>query len=863
MSETATHAALPRLKSADVAHYLSADPSVADALTGRGDRTVVLLRAEPSWEGPGELTMGDHRALVASAPSALAVHELVLHHLETPDGPQALVVLTDREHEDLDPAILSRTHRRRVNPVDRWDIVRNAFGATGIDEWIKREPWAAEALLDAAGPNGWPRVPGALSRGEALSALASRRLRLPPSGTDRIDPATLLHWSHIPGNPELFLDLRDRERDGLTTFLTDDEQAGAVAAVLIELVRAGHGADAVSFGLVVAALWLHPEPDGGTYQARGRAERRLGERPAVSTDELDHRMMLFGRACLDYFDVQLSRANDPRARSVNGRVSDPGTDSDTPWSLSARAARRIVDPILRRAGELAHELGAGTAAEASPVLRAGLDARFIAVGNALSRNDSAATAGAVRELLEHRLAGDPELEVRIRRVEMAQRLARWLADDPDTTVDTVVDALDRHMREISWVDRALSYLEAGGDTDPALTIPYRTLGNEVRKRRRGLDHAFATTFAAEKAAGADQSGMLTVETFLSRVVAPIAGYRRVLLLVVDGMSAAIATELADRLLDGWNEYDPCPEGGDPRRRVMTAVEPSSTAVVRTSLFAGKPMQGDRSAEKREFSRHSFWGTKKTATVLDLDDPESRGDDLAAVLADPDQHLAVVLKSTDLPDLLRTAAEEGMAVLITGDHSGASVAEATIPILAFLPFGVESPILSRQPVWRQLGDQSPYWWSSDRPAAAATHTSRGTPARRRTTDRAAKERMQGLEPMFELPEISTATSPSASNTVDDDLVARLLGSDIFQGQRALLARPPQPATVDKAIRALLRGPLPITALAQRVGFPAVRATGFAAILSQLLNFDGITVLETLGDGRTLKLDVARLRTQFGV
>ncbi|MFG1792089.1 BREX-2 system phosphatase PglZ [Nocardia sp. NPDC049149] len=961
MSNTATHSTttLPRLKTADVAQYLSAGHGLTDALAGRGERTVVLLRAEPDWEGPAELAIGDRHARVAPAPSALAVHELVLRHLETDGAPQVLVIFTDCEHEDLDPAILARTHRKRINLVDRWDIVRNAFGSTGIDEWIKREVWAAEALLDAAGPDGWPRVPGVLSRGEALSALASRRLRLPSSNADRIDPATLLHWSHTPGSPELLLDLRDAERDGLTTFLTDGEQAGAAGSVLIDLVRAGHGGDAVAFGLVAAALWLHPAPDSATYQARGRAERRLGDNPAVSAEELDRRVTVFGRACLEYFDVQLTRAYDPRARRANSHLGGP--DGGTPWSQSARAARQIVDPILRRAGELVRELGADAAAQNSPVLRAGLEACFTAVGNALGRNDSAVVAQATKRLFEHRLAGDPELEVRITRVEMAQRLARWLADDPETATDTVAEALDRHMRETCWVDRALDYLEAGGDTDPALKIPYRTLVNNVRQRRRDLDREFATSLAVWTAAGTAPGRMLTVESFLARVVAPIAGHRRVLLLVLDGMSAAIATELADQLLNGWNEYDPYPEGGDPRRRAMAAALPSLTAISRTSLFAGKLTRGDQNDEKREFPRHRFWGSKKTATVFHLNDLRGEngqpfGDDLTAALLNPDQHIAVVLNTIDnaldkdlklgdtdwelreigdLRALLRAGADQGMAVLITSDHGhvidrhsvrvevaewqsarhrnpdtsqpladteialsgprvqwpqvgesdsaivalwdndsryttrqagyhgGASLAEVAIPILAFLPFGIEPPTVSRQPIWRQIGDQSPYWWSSDRPAPPAVQAPQDTTVRRRSVDRVSKERLLGLEPMFELSDTPAAPSPFPSNVVEDDLVNRLLGSEIFEGQRALLARPPQPVTVDKALRALLQGPLPITALAQRVGYPSVRASGFAAILSQLLNFDGITVLETLGDGRTLKLDAARLRTQFGL
>ncbi|WP_280252345.1 hypothetical protein, partial [Nocardia abscessus] len=47
-----------------------------------------------------------------------------------------------------------------------------------------------------------------------------------------------------------------------------------------------------------------------------------------------------------------------------------------------------------------------------------------------------------------------------------------------------------------------------------------------------------------------------VESFLDRVVAPIAGQRRVLLIVLDGMSAAIAPAIGDQLSTGWSGASP-------------------------------------------------------------------------------------------------------------------------------------------------------------------------------------------------------------------------------------------------------------------------------------------------------------------
>lgn len=94
-------------------------------------------------------------------------------------GDGLLVVLTDAEEQDLDPAVLVRTHRGRVHTVDRWEIVTEVFGATTVEAGLKREEWACGALLDAAGATGWrTTAPTAMLRREhALAALAIRRLR--------------------------------------------------------------------------------------------------------------------------------------------------------------------------------------------------------------------------------------------------------------------------------------------------------------------------------------------------------------------------------------------------------------------------------------------------------------------------------------------------------------------------------------------------------------------------------------------------------------------------------------------------------------------------------------------------------------
>ncbi|WP_255284039.1 BREX-2 system phosphatase PglZ [Nocardia ignorata] len=924
---------------ATVAQYLSSHKRLQSDLTTPGAPVILLLRAEPEWDTDPALSLADGRsARVSVAASPLAVHETVLAHArEISPDPRVLVVLTDVEEHDLDPAILARTHRGRVHAVDRWDIVRESFGATAIDPRLKRAGWACEALLDAAGAQGWPASMAGrvLSRVAALTALTGRRLRI-HSGADRIDPIALLEWTQHPGAPQLLLDLRAPERDGLIEFLSEPEQSGATGTAVSALTKAGHGPEALAYGLVCAALWQHATPGNAVYQARGRVERWLGEHPPVQGEALDRLLATFGRTCEDYV----------RNLLVKARVADDLHDEAGDEAL---AAHKIAKTVLAQADLLVRQFGAGEAAAQSPILTAGLEARFTAAGQALGRRNREEIDRAVNALREHDLAADHR--VRITRVRMAQRLARWLDTDPDPTVDgSVAAALNRQMHSTAWADRALDYLDAGGDDDPALRVAYESIATRARTVRREFDREFAKNLAVWTESGTPPGSLLTVESFLHRVVRPLAATHRVLLIVVDGMSASIATELAGELRTTFAEHDPLPDG-EPRRRCMAAALPSLTAVSRTSLFAGKLMKGDQKTEQRLFPAHSFWGAKRAA-VFHKNDLRSKpgerfGADLNAALEDPDCHVAVVLNTIDdrlakeaklddsgwesreigdLRALASAATARGMVVLITSDHGhvidrhgktiaatgvesarhrvpaaefdrrtdteillhgprvvwpepgasivalwdndsrytaqkagyhgGAALAEITIPVLAFLPYGADRPA-----GWLELGDQRPAWWRDDTdPLPTPPPPAAVKKAAKRLANRIAEESAAQITLDIPLPAAEPLSRPANPAA---DLVADLLASEVFAAQLEQLARKPANSKLEKAIRALLDGPQSTTALAQRVGDPPSRANGFAAILGQLLNVDGVQVLEILADGRTLRLNIGRLRAQFGL
>ncbi|GHF24526.1 hypothetical protein GCM10010218_01330 [Streptomyces mashuensis] len=678
MSGTVTTAGPARVPAGTVRQYLDGRSRLGD-----GRVRVLLLRAAPAWDAPAvQETAGGLQVRVAVAPSVLAVHEQILAHLDaaTPPDPKVLVVLTDREDTDIDPALLARVYGGQIRSVDNWQVVQDAFGARDIDGRLRGETWVAEALLDVAATRRWPSLgKSLLARDEALIRLARRRLRLGRHDTDelggaavfddgdRIDAATLFRWTLTPGGPGLLRDLRGPERAGLSRFLAEPEQAGSAGKIITALVDAGHGTDAAAYAVVCAALWGHAEADHDLYRARGRAERWLGEQPPAQGDELDALLASFGHSGEAY---------------VRGLVD--------------RGEHRLADPVLSRAAQLVVQFGAQAAAAASPLLPAGLEARFTAAGHALAHGAGEVVTDAVTALADHALAADSATQARIERVRMAARLCQWLATGPGTDIASVADGIDRQIRELGWVDRALEHLEAGGDPDPVLADAYSRIGAQVRDKRREVDHAFSERLAVWTADGTAPGAMLTVETFLNRVVAPVVACpgRRVLLLLVDGMSAAIAAELGEELRRQWAEYDPLTDApGAPARRAVAAALPTLTAVSRTSLFAGTLMKGDQNDEKRLFPQHPCWNGAPAA-IFHKDD--LRGPDtgspfstaLAEALADERTNVAVVLNTIDdrlakeqklgdgawlvkeiggLEPLLRAARANGMAVLLTSDH----------------------------------------------------------------------------------------------------------------------------------------------------------------------------------------------------
>lgn len=872
-----------------------------------GDNPVVLVRAEPVWPHEQSITADGRTLRVVPCVSALAIWDQLARERDT-----ALVLLTDLTERELGTGILTEVFRQQVITVEPWDLVVETFGAQQLESRLRGERWAIEALLDAVPPEGWPKLAGTLlSRDHALRQLAAVRLGLDRLGLspDDLDGPALLRWSALPAATEAVQRLRSTERDGLLAWLV--EQFGRPAQALAILLEAGHAADALPLGLVCAAVW---SADGKeALLAQGRIEQYFGN------GQLDAATVT-GYAAAATLVVE------------NLLQTDPGTAA---WALD-------------RADELVVQFGAAAPARHSPTLRTGFAYRTDTVAAALhaALSDPApealrAAATAVEELAAHHLA--PGLPHRVQRVRMAVRLVRWLATAADGPA-SVADAVIRQVNDWAWVDRALAHAWTGEDVHPGLKQALRAVHDRVAQRRRELDREFAGQLATWTAAATPSGDLLTVELLLDRVVAPVVRHGKpgVLLVVLDGMSAAAATDLADDLTRRWVEHDPLAGtgGGDVRRRGALAALPSVTSVSRTSLFAGAMREGSAPDERAAFESHPRWRGRPAwlfhQSLLTGGAGEVLDRELEAALADPHALVAVVINTIDdalydgresaepgwsvdqvgpLRTLLDQAHYQGRAVVLTSDHGhvlerdgtqlsvdaaasarhrldrtppgdgeveltgprvlaenqrlvalwdpalryraaragyhgGASLAEMTVPVLAFL-----HPATAAPKGWAPMHTTPhPAWWSAPavepavEPAAAA-------PPPPPSLRRPGRQPAPAADALFEI----------APPPAPPPLVEAVLSSEMFAAQHALTPRKVPLAKIRGALAALIdaKGVLPLGVVAERAGERPERATGFLTTLQRIFNVDNYPVLSLTDEGRTVRLELPLLREQFGV
>ncbi|WP_204009108.1 BREX-2 system phosphatase PglZ [Virgisporangium aurantiacum] len=528
------------------------------------DESVALaLRATPVWDGEPVVSIGSVKVRIVPCPTPLAARAALHDRAED----ERVVLLTDLSDAELGDGILAHVSQCTVRSVDPWEVVRQLFGGAALDPTLVRTGrWVCDALTDLAPATGWPRPAGTvITRDHALRSLVTAQLGIRP---DQIDSAGLLQWTTDAAALLRFTGLPEPIADGLGGYLSD--VVGPAAAPILAAVRAGHGTDVIPLGLLVGLLWPDPAPRPAQQTeiavARVRLEARFGGRRLT-----DPEAKAFRTAAEAWTD---RIADDPGSRGEAGR-------------LHARAETLAAD--LEMTGLLG----------GSSILPSGFTHRMrdfaaavrLAVSGSRPGADQVARAQDALALVEGHRAADTG---RIGTARMALRLLRWLSAEDDPKPRTLHEALHRQVRVDGWVDRARLDIFAG-DTDPAVAEAYRLLHRAVDTRRGRHDEQFATLLAASTKADEPPGTLLRVEDLLERIVRPVMKRgHRVLLLVMDGMSVAAATELAESVTSGGTWLELAPDGG-PRTGVLAAL-PTVTDVSRCSLFSGRIAVGQQKQE---------------------------------------------------------------------------------------------------------------------------------------------------------------------------------------------------------------------------------------------------------------------------
>lgn len=653
--------------------------SLIAAARKRGTQRVIGVRAAPSPEAERRFTDAGEAVHILPCVSALAIRQALRQRA---DG-EWLVIMTDRPEDDLGAGILGHFAHQRLQTPGAWDTLKERFGAERIDRQLatlKHRQAVAQGLLRITPDEGWPATPGAvLGIDHAFGAVATQRLALPAGPVDALG---IVDWTARPDAQDRIADLCEfggtELADAVLNWLAG--KAGPAGVPLLRLLVDGRTAEILSVGITLHVLTGTP--------VRTAQDRQLID---LALARLEY---LWTGSSVPITKPMLEALGQTARGVVEARMDDPAR-----WQ-EGHAALQMADRLLSK-------LQASTLGRESDLLPTGLTAALQRLANAL-RTSPVAHLSEIEEawatIEGHRLAipqrGHAE-DPRVGPFHAAVRLVRWLQSE-ESVPATLADAVRRHVRDDAWVDAAYNDA-ASGVSDQLLAEGLASVLRLTEDRRRAHDRVFADLLAqstmTDEGRGPgrlDGSGdaVWHLERLLPSVVVPLARTTKTLLLVLDGMSAASAAELASTILqgnEGWAEAIPSTAG---RRGSAVAVLPTLTTLSRTSLFSGKLASGGQSNERSGFTAVAQAGGLSQAVLfhkapLDSARPGvALQDDIDTAIADPNTKLvACVLNTIDdaldksdpagitwtpetvrhLRPLLSAAKTAGRTVVMTSDH----------------------------------------------------------------------------------------------------------------------------------------------------------------------------------------------------
>ena len=477
-------------------------------------------------------------------------------------GVTVTVLVTGLSEQALGEDVLVRLAGRKLYTIDPWQIVKELYQAQTVDTRLRSHGWIAERLMELAGESAPLPTPGGYLDAEAVWPLLLDRL-VGLAG-DRPDLAALLSWSAVADNVQRFRRLPEEPRQAVADWLT--ARVGPAAAAVLRCAATLDSPDALPVGLVLGVVH-HPQASGRLDRAAGRLERFLGG-PTPEAGILER---------------------------WHGAATE---------AVRLLGDQRVRGQLLSRAEEILREVQAEEFAHLSDVLPRGFDQRLARLGELLGQavEGGAELGEALREVRDAVRRHDQARREprRLERVEMALRLVRWLKTAGGTAEPvSLVESARAYLDQGGFVDWARSVLRAG-DPVRGLSEGYARLLGLVAERREAQNRRFADLLRDQSEAGSPPVDLLPVERVLDEVVAPLAAHAPVLLLLLDGMSVAVARELlADVARLDWVSLGP---DGRPVRPGLAAI-PCVTAASRASLFCGRLCTGTADSEEAGIAAH--------------------------------------------------------------------------------------------------------------------------------------------------------------------------------------------------------------------------------------------------------------------
>lgn len=536
-----------------------------------GSKTIGIY-AQGRWTGDRKQYDGDQCYLIDQCDSPLGLRIALQKGQQERISDGTLekaiqVVVTPIPENELAEDILVRLVKQRLFTIDSWQIVKSLFNATNIDPRLVRHQWLPDVLMDwVPASQCFPVLGGFLDAEVIWPLLLHHGIHL---DEERPDLSAVLQWSidleHVEHYQQTSIEFQAAASEWLASL------AGSAVATVLHCVKQNKHPNALSLGLVAAVVY---HPDAQLDKAIGKFEERF----------------LSGLA--------------------------PQLNIMSLWSDAAQQTLKSLPEGLQRSliqesDKILTEIGAIDFAYLSNTSEQGFNQRLATLGKHLIAHIQKPTQARLDILIEgyqaianHQYAAADSQSRRLQRIEMAIRLAQWLVQEakaPSQQPNSLEEAIAYHTQEGGFLDWARLMLPIA-ESNRELSTAYGKLFDAVTAVRENQSYQFAKLLKDWTAVGSTRQSVLPVECILETVVAPLAATDPVLLLVMDGMSLAVAYELlSDLIRQNWqliarNTQDNAVQAG-------LAAIPSETSVSRASLLCGKLIQGQQNHEKKGFAQH--------------------------------------------------------------------------------------------------------------------------------------------------------------------------------------------------------------------------------------------------------------------